>query len=336
LRGHSGIAARGNSWKQMRTLNPPASSLHPPRTWAEIDLTALRHNLAAVRAQIGARVGIMAIVKANAYGHDATLIAPAIADAVEMFGVANLREACEVRTVAPERPVFILGPALPEERAGIVAERFIPTVSNLDEANAFAALAGTEPLDIHLKLDTGMGRIGIWQDDAIEIVRAIRALSGVRIAGLASHLPVADEDDIFTRKQLEHFEQLVARLRLEGVASPIVHVANSAGIIGFPAQAGDLVRPGLILYGSDMENARGAGPRSRRGPLLELWPHFHHRPTDARRDTRGGLRRWLPAAPFQSWRRSAHRRPALRGARARDDGPNSRRRERAAGSADRR
>ena len=231
-------------------MSPPTSSPAPHRTWAEIDTAALRHNVAVVRALVGERVRIMAVVKANAYGHGVGIVVPALADCVEAFGVANVTEACEVRALASDHPIFILGPALPEERAAIAARRFIPLVSDAGEAQAYAALPDGEPLDIHLKLDTGMGRIGIWEDHAPEGVRSIRALDGLRITGLASHLPVADEDEAFTRAQLARFESLAARLRADGLMSPVLHVENSAAITDFPAHAGDMVRPGLMLYGS--------------------------------------------------------------------------------------
>jgi alanine racemase len=231
-------------------LNPKTTSPPPHRTWVEIDRAALGHNAAAVRTLTGGRVQIMAVVKANAYGHGVEFVVPALAECVEAFGVANLAEARAVRALAVQHPIFILGPALPPERAGIAEHRFIPLVSDLEEARAYAALAAGEPLGIHVKLDTGMGRIGIWQDDAVEILRAIRALDGLRIAGIASHLPSADSDETFTRSQLEHFETLVSLLRADGLASPVVHVENSAGIIGFPAHAGEMVRPGLMIYGS--------------------------------------------------------------------------------------
>ena len=230
-------------------MNPKTPSPTPPRTWAEIDTAALRHNVAVVRALTGERVRIMAVVKADAYGHGLAIVVPALAESVEVFGVANVTEARAVRARA-DHPVFILGPALPEERAEIVERRFIPFVSDVEEARAYGKLAGNVPLDLHLKLDTGMGRIGVWQEEALETARAIRAVDGVHIAGLASHLPSADCDEAFTRTQLEHFETLVAQLRADGLASPVVHVENSAGIIGFPAHAGDMVRPGLLLYGS--------------------------------------------------------------------------------------
>ena len=220
------------------------------RCWAEIDPEALRHNVGAVREHVGAAVKIMAVVKANAYGHGIGPVARALAGRVEMFGVANVREAVELREHVAGAPVFILGPALPEERGEIVAQRFLPSISTIEEARAYAALTGAEPLAVHLKIDTGMGRVGIWESEAVAVAREIFALRGLRITGLASHLPVADEDDAFTREQLAHFYATVAELRALGLAQPIVHVENSAGLIGFPAQAGDMVRPGLMLYGS--------------------------------------------------------------------------------------
>ena len=231
-------------------MKPTNPSANVSRTWAEIDPGALRHNVAAVRAQVGACVQVMAVVKANAYGHGAGAVVRALAGRVEMFGVANVREAAEVREHAADVPVFILGPALPEERAEVVAQRFVPAISSVEEARAYAALAGAEPLAVHLNIDTGMGRTGIWESEAVAAAREILALRGVRITGLASHLPVADEDDAFTCEQLARFHATVAELRALGLAQPVVHVENSAGLIGFPAQAGDMVRAGLMLYGS--------------------------------------------------------------------------------------
>lgn len=230
------------------------------RCWAEIDREALRHNLAAVRSQVGPNVRVMAVVKANAYGHGVGEVAQALADGVEMFGVANVSEAEELRSSVAGVPIFILGPALPEERERIVAARFIPTVSTIKEAQAFDALAGGQRVAVHLKLDTGMGRIGIKESEAGAVTREIVALPRIEVAGLASHLPVADEDDAFTREQLARFHREVAELRKLGLDRPVVHVENSAGIIAYPAQAGDMVRAGLMLYGS--------------APLVEFQPRL--------------------------------------------------------------
>jgi alanine racemase len=215
----------------------------------EIAPAALIHNIRAIQEAIGAKVGIVAVVKGNAYGHGLEHVVPTLAPYAKMFGVANLAEAHAVRALAPEQPVLLLGPALPEERADVVASGFIPLVSSVDEAAAYSALARLKPAPIHVKLDTGMGRIGIWHEDAIAVVREISALHGVTIAGLASHLPVADLDDVFTQLQLAVFHRRAAELREQGLVDVPLHIANSAGAVGFPEQAGDLVRIGLALYG---------------------------------------------------------------------------------------
>jgi alanine racemase len=192
----------------------------------------------------------MGVVKANAYGHGVGPVAQALVGHVDMYGVATVSEAEELRGHLPDAPIFILGPALPDERARVVAARFVPAVSTIEEARDYAALAGAEPLAVHLKIDTGMGRIGILEEHAVEVAREILALRGLNVTGLASHLPVADEDDAFTRDELARFHRVVRKLREAGVAHPVVHVENSAGIIAYPAQAGDMVRAGLMLYGS--------------------------------------------------------------------------------------
>jgi alanine racemase len=220
------------------------------RCWAEINLPALRHNVAVVRAQVGQRVRVMAIVKANAYGHGLPEIVRALADTVEMFGVANLEEALRVRRELPHASVFILGPALAEEREEIVRNGFVPAVSSFEEAEAYHRLCAEKPVPVHVAIDTGMGRIGVWQDEAVSVVQKIRKLSGVELAGIATHLPVADEDEEFTREELEQFDGLLAQLRAAGVEAPFIHSLNSAGIIRFPQHAKDMVRAGLMLYGS--------------------------------------------------------------------------------------
>jgi len=222
----------------------------PRRTWAEIDTDALRHNFDALQACVGASVQVMAVVKANAYGHGVETVVKALASRAAMFGVANVKEAREVRVHAPGVPVFILGPALPDERAEIVWGGFIPSVSDVAEARAYAALGTGAPIPVHLVLDTGMGRIGIWEDDAERIAHEICSIPGIDVAGIASHLPVADEDAGFTHDQLLRFHTLVEKLVAQGIRRPVVHVENSAGIIAEPALAGTLVRAGLALYGS--------------------------------------------------------------------------------------
>ncbi len=216
------------------------------RCWAEINLDALRHNVAAVRGLIGG-ARIMAIVKANAYGHGLCETVKALSGAVEMFGVANLGEALQLREALPAANVFVLGPALPEEREELVRSGFVPTVSSAEEAAAYARLA--ERVQVHFVIDTGMGRMGAWQDDAIAVAREILAMPQIEIAGIATHLPLADEDEAFTEKQLQHFETLVAQLESIGLRKPLVHSLNSAGVIHFSRHSQEMVRAGLMLYG---------------------------------------------------------------------------------------
>jgi alanine racemase len=221
------------------------------RCWAEISAAALRHNLGVIHECVEGKSGVMAIVKANAYGHGLAAVLDAVGGEVEMLGVANLEEALSAREISPDASIFILGSALPEERAEIAARGFIPSISSVAEAREFARFAAEgRPLKVHLVLDTGMGRIGVWQDDALLVAGEIGRIHGLRIAGLATHLPVADEDETFTAEQLARFERLLSELVAAGIRAPVVHSLNSAGVIRFSRHAGSLVRAGLMLYGS--------------------------------------------------------------------------------------
>ena len=192
----------------------------------------------------------MAIVKANAYGHGMLPVARALEERVAMFGVANVVEGRTLHEALPDATVFLLGPALPEERAAIVQTGMIPAVSNYDEAAAYHALARQTPVRVHLAIDTGMGRLGVWETDVVETIKAIQKLSRVTITGVATHLPVADEDSDFTGQQLVRFRRLLDDLRAFGLTDVIDHAENSAGLIRFPEKAGAMVRAGLALYGS--------------------------------------------------------------------------------------
>ena len=236
-------------------MDVPSENL---RCWAEIDLAALRHNAAVASRLAGPGAGIMAIVKANAYGHGLAEAVHALRDIVAMFGVANVQEAEAVRAaLAPDSApecggpgIFILGPALPGERPAIVAGGFVPAISSLREAAAYSALGRGRLVRVHLAIDTGMGRMGIAEENAGDTIREILRMPDLAICGVATHLPVADEDEQFTREQLDRFQGLLAGIREMGVDAPFVHSLNSAGLFRFPDRAGRLVRAGLMLYGS--------------------------------------------------------------------------------------
>ena len=219
------------------------------RSWVEVDLAAIRRNLAAITSVAGPAVKIMAVVKANAYGHGAASVTAALAGSVAMFGVANLAEAEEISAHARGTPICLLGGTLPAEHAAIVRRGFIPIVSSFEEAARYAAHSSGGRVKVHLAVDTGMGRLGVWEDDAVETARRIVALPGIEITGIGSHLPVADEDAAFTAAQLARFHSLVAQLRAIGLRDAVVHVENSAALLAFPDLAGALARPGLALYG---------------------------------------------------------------------------------------
>jgi len=231
------------------------------RCWAEIDLNALRHNIATIREHVGANIGILAVLKANAYGHGVEELARELRYLAEMFGVASVTEALQLRRIAPDTPIVILGPALPEEREVLMRSGCIPVLSSLEEAQAYSKLAHNLDLPYsicaHLKVDTGMGRIGVWHEEAVEVARAISSLPGIVLTGVATHLPVADEDVQWTLDQLARWETCVRNLREAGMDIPVVHSLNSAGTIRFRDRArltsgtgGDMIRPGLMLYGS--------------------------------------------------------------------------------------
>jgi len=215
------------------------------RTWVEVDLEAIRHNARVVRGQAGRRCSILAVVKAGAYGHGVQPVVRALAAEAEIFGVANLKEAREVEAAGTGRDIMILSPCLPAERRGAVRGNFIVTVSGFDEAAEFA---GGGAARVNFKIDTGMGRVGCDPERAVETLREILRLPGLEVHSVSSHLPCADEDPAFTERQLAGFGGLLARLRevLPGVRA---HSHNSAGVLTRPADSGEIVRPGLMLYG---------------------------------------------------------------------------------------
>lgn len=219
------------------------------RCWAEIDTEAMRANLRTIRSLVAGTVRIIAVVKADAYGHGLAEIARRLDRDVDLFGVASLSEARTIRLAGAQAPVLILGPALPEERQSIVDESFIPTVSTVEEAAGYAkSVPAGERMPMHFAVDTGMGRIGSSEEEADQILRAIGGMSQLRVTALSSHLPVADEDGNYTVRQLERFRALARRLLPEDHPAAIL---NSAGVMRFGqgARSGDLVRVGLSVYG---------------------------------------------------------------------------------------
>jgi len=241
----------------------PGSVSPPPRCWAEIDLGALRQNAALCRSLAGPGCEMMAIVKADAYGHGLPEVVGALSGIATWFGVANLREARRTRAASngSERGILVLGPATPEEVEPLVAEGFSGAVSLPEEVAAYesaAARLGTTAR-LHAVIDTGMGRMGCLPDDAGALVSAIRSNAHCQLEGLASHFPSADEDRTFTLDQIKSFKTLAAALA-PGAGCQI-HLGNSAGLLGFQGEMTGmtLVRPGLALYGISPFPGEGSG-----------------------------------------------------------------------------
>lgn len=197
----------------------------------------------------------MAVVKAGAYGHGLESLARSLAkEDVAFFGVANVGEARRLTTAGITQPIYLLGATFPEERAEVVARQWVPCLNTLEEARDFDRLAqqaGTV-LTAHLTVDTGMGRGGFLPRDAAQALESIRTLPGVRVNGIGSHLPAADGraalDIEFTQMQFETFDSLVESLPHREELE-YIHLANSAGLLGYRSRTTNLVRPGLLLYG---------------------------------------------------------------------------------------
>lgn len=224
------------------------STTDPGRCSAEINIAALRHNAAVTKKLAGPNAALLAVIKANGYGHGLAAVAQALADDAQLFGVANLIEAIEARAVVPH-PILLMGPALPAERAEIVRREFIPSVSSTEEALAFSHAAAGSTVALNCKIDTGMGRMGILANEAIATIKAVAAMPNVTIHSVSTHLPSADDDAEFTREQLSRFGELLVTLRREVPGAYPVHALPSAGVIGFADSAYNIVRAGLMLYG---------------------------------------------------------------------------------------
>jgi alanine racemase len=215
------------------------------RSWAEIDLGALRHNICRVHERLGPGVGILSVVKANAYGHGALRAAGVLAEGTAIFGVANLREAMELAPVAGGRDIMLLSPCLPGERREAVLGGHVVTVSSAAEAAAYAAFGRVR---VNFKIDTGMGRVGCDAEKAESEAAELAGLHGVEVHSVSTHLPSADEDDHFTARQLRDF--VVLREALRGVFPRAkFHAVNSAGVLTNGDGGLEIARPGLILYG---------------------------------------------------------------------------------------
>ena len=226
------------------------------RTWTEICLENLEHNYRALRSGLQSGCKLMAVVKANAYGHGAVRVAQKLEElGVDMLAVAALDEALELRVCGIKTPILVLGVTPPEFADEVVNNDITQAVADYESAKAVsdAAIAAGVCAKIHLKVDTGMSRLGVPVNDvkqAAEELVPICALPGLQAEGIFTHFARADEDEEFTMLQFTRFLDLVEELKTaHGIEFQIRHCAASAAMLNYPCTHLDMVRPGIVLYG---------------------------------------------------------------------------------------
>jgi alanine racemase len=225
---------------------------HVYRCWAEVDLAALRENLLWIRHRVGDSVKIMTVVKADAYGHGLKQIAALLMQSgTDVFGVANLAEAMGIRSVGRGWPVVMLGACLPDEIEAAVRDDITPTISSFAEAERISTAAGKlrKIAAIQVKVDTGMGRLGVLPGNAIKLLRAIQSLPNLTLQGLYTHFASVEDNAHFSGKQRRTFLRVVNAARRAGISIPLIHANNSGGLLHEPSTIFNMVRPGLLVYG---------------------------------------------------------------------------------------
>ena len=225
----------------------------PLRCWAEIDLAALERNLKLIRASLPPHIKYVAVVKADAYGHGLhQTVARLMHAGADLFAVANVTEATAIREIGPGWPVLVLSPLLPEEDKYLVEHDLTATVSTAEEVERFDAVgrAADHVVAVHLKIDTGMGRLGVWHEEVEPLYARIRQARHVRLDGAFTHFSSADEDPAFTDEQRRRF--LAALRRCPGIELDrlLIHADNSAGLeTAHGEQPFNAVRVGLLQFG---------------------------------------------------------------------------------------
>jgi alanine racemase len=224
------------------------------RAWIEIDLTALAHNVKTLKNYLAPQTKLMAVVKADAYGHGAVTVAKtALANGADCLAIATLAEGVELRQAGITSAILILGAInAVEDIKAVAAWKLEPTICNLAQALAFDATLATvgKSLPVHLKLDTGMSRLGTNWQEATSLVQLVCTRANLKIASIYSHFSTADESDrTIMNLQHQRFNQAIAQLKNTGFVPPQLHLANSAATLSDRACHYDMVRVGLALYG---------------------------------------------------------------------------------------
>ena len=232
----------------------PVGFLQDSRAWVEVDEGAITHNTQLLRRRIGPHVKLMAVVKANGYGHGGSATAKAArAGGANAFAVASLAEAIGLRQQGLQEPILVLGHlSQGEEVHACLRWRLLPTISTLDQARVFHAVASRwgACLPVHVNVDTGMARLGVPWQEGVALIQAIQELDGLQVKGVYSHLAAADAvDPGLTQRQRQRFDHVLAALANGQPARFCRHLANSAATMADSGLHYDMVRVGLALYG---------------------------------------------------------------------------------------
>jgi alanine racemase len=247
--------------------------------WVEIDLGAVRDNVETLVAT-AAPAQVLAVVKADGYGHGAVPVARAALEAgATWLGVALVEEGVALRDAGIDAPILVLSEPQPDAASAVVAHRLTPvvyTAGGIDSlAKAVADLGTGETLAVHLKIDTGMHRVGVAPDGALALAQRVDGRTELVLEGVLTHFAVADEpDDPYTAEQLARFHGVLADLDAAGLRPPLVHAANSAGLLAFPEAHFDLVRAGIAIYG--IPPAPALADRAVLRPVLSLKARVSH------------------------------------------------------------
>lgn len=245
------------------------------RCWARIDLAALERNVGRIRSTLPAHIRYVAVVKADAYGHGvAEMAARLMQSGADAFAVANVREAAELREIGQGWPILVLGPLLPWEDSALLDDDLIGCLSCEEELERFQELGRRrgQQVRVHLKIDTGMGRVGVWFERAAELFEKVKQADNVLLEGIFTHFSSADSDPEFTRLQRERFLGALESFNLseDERAALIIHADNSAGIDTFIRGGGfNAVRIGLLQFGLKPHPGSLLG-RIRPEPVLSL------------------------------------------------------------------
>lgn len=222
-------------------------------TWTEVNLDAIAQNVRNIKKLIGEKKELMAVVKGNAYGHDILEISSVVLkNGASRLAVARLEEGIFLRKAGIVVPILILGLTLKQQAELLVSYNITPAVCEYEmiEKLSESAIKEGKAVKVHLKVDTGMGRIGILSHDILRFIKKIRALKNVEIEGIFTHFSVADEKNkTYTEEQFKKFMGVLTLLEKEGIRIPIKHVGNSATLLDLPHMWLDLVRPGISIYG---------------------------------------------------------------------------------------